>query len=149
MSGWHRLLIVCLLVQPAIGWAQTSDTRPVPTTRQLSGLNAEEASALVAQLENAQRQLRAGEFQGFELVAGSIASYDAARITPRDAFLQVRFNEVWAITRGRTDNRLWRPYRLSYSPNGLGRLYWDIEVALGINGNLQRVLMIYQAPAPF
>ena len=149
MPRWRRLLVVSLLVQAAIGWAQPSDIRPVPTTRQLSGLNAEEASALIARLEYAQRQLRAGEFQGFELLAGSIASYDATEIPPRDAFLQVPFNEVWSITRVRTDNRLWQPYRLSYSPNGPGQLYWDIEVVLGFNGDLERVLMIYKPPAPF
>jgi hypothetical protein len=32
---------------------------------------------------------------------------------------------------------------------GLGQLYWDIEVVLGFDGNIERVLMIYKPPAPF
>ena len=149
MRGWHALFVACLSVQCAIGWAETTTILPVPTTRQLRGLGAEEATALIAKLKNAQRQLKAGEFQSFELLAGSIASYDKAKVSPRDAFLQVPFEKVWNIERVRTDNRLWQPYRLAYAPSGLGRLYWDIEVVLGINGNFERVLMIYKPPAPF
>ncbi len=40
-------------------------------------------------------------------------------------------------------------YSLAYSPNGLGQLYWEIEVALGFNGDIERVLMTYKPPAPF
>lgn len=70
-------------------------------------------------------------------------------VSPREAFLQVPFKKVWNIERGRTDNSLWQPYRLSYAPNGLGQLYWDIEVVLGFYGDIERVLMIYKPPAPF
>lgn len=59
------------------------------------------------------------------------------------------FQKVWNIEPVRTDNPLWQPYRLAYAPNGLGQLYWDIEVVLGINGNIERLLMIYKPPAPF
>mgnify|MGYP003386997037 CR=1 FL=1 len=149
MGHWHFLLVISLLVQPANGWSENVGNVPVPETRQLSGLNAEEATALIAQLEDAQRRLRAGEFQGFELLAGSIASYDMTEVAPRDAFLGVRFNEVWEVKKLRTDTRLWQPYRLAYAPNGLGQLYWDIEVVRGTNDSIQRVLMTYKAPAPF
>jgi hypothetical protein len=149
MRGWRFLLVVGLIFQSAIGWAQAANTVPVPTTRQLRGLDAQEATALIAKLEDAQRDLKAGKPQNFELVAGSIASYDMTKSPPRDAFLQVPFKEVWNIERVLTDNRLWRPYRLSYAPDGLGQLYWDIEVVLGFNGEIQRVLMVYKPPAPF
>lgn len=143
------LLVVVLSVQGAIGRAETRTALPVPATRQLSGLNADEANVLIAKLEDAQRRLRAEEFQPFELLAGSIASYEMVKVSPRDAFLQVPFEEVWDIKRGSTENRLWQPYRLAYAPNGLGQLYWDIEVVLGSDGNIERVLMIYKPPAPF
>jgi hypothetical protein len=124
-------------------------TQPVPTTRQLRGLTAEEAAALLGKLEDAQRLLKAGEPQYFELLAGSMASYDMTKLSPRDVFLDVPFQQVWDIERVQTDNPMWQPYRLAYSPNGLGQLYWDIEVALGFNGNIERVLMNYKPPAPF
>jgi hypothetical protein len=149
MQGWRLLLVVCLSVQSAVGWAETVKTMPVPTTRQLRGLDAEQATELIAKLESAQRSLKGGEPQFFELLAGSLASYDMTKTPPRDVFLQVPFKEVWNIERVRTDNRLWQPYRLSYAPNGLGQLYWEIEVVLGINGDIQRVLMVYKPPAPF
>ena len=148
MGYWRFLLVISLLVQPANGWSENLGNVPVPETRQLSGLNVEEAAALIAQLEDAQRRLRAGEFQGFELLAGSIASYDMTEVSPRDAFLRVRFNEVWEVKKLRADT-LWQPYRLAYTPNGLGQLYWDIEVMRGTNGSIRRVLMTYKAPAPF
>ena len=82
-------------------------------------------------------------------MAGSIASYEMTKSSPRDVFPQVPFKEVWDIERVRTDNRLWQPYRLAYSPEGLGQTYWDIEVVLGFSGDIQRVLMTYKPPAPF
>ena len=127
-AGGMFLLVLSLSVQCAIGWAETRSPLPVPTIRQLSGLCADEATEFIAKLEDAHRRLRAGEFQSFELLVGSIASYDATKVSPRTAFLQVPFEKVWHMKRVRTDNRLWQPYRLAYAPSGLGRLYWDIEV---------------------
>jgi hypothetical protein len=149
MQVWHALLLGSLSVQSAVGWAETRSPLPVPQTRQLSGLSVGEATALLAKLDKAQRELKAGRFQSFELLAGSIASYPKTKVSPRDAFLQVQFQKVWKIERGRRDNPLWQPYKLAYSPNGLGQLYWDIEVVLGVNGAIERVLMIYKPPAPF
>src|SRR4030095_854306 len=149
MRVWRIVLVAALSVQGGIGPAEPKGSQPVPTARQLRGLSAEEATALIAKLEDAQRRLKAGEPQSFEVLAGSIASYEMTNSPPRGAFLQVPFKEVWNIERVRTDNRLWQPYRLAYAPNGLGQLYWDIEVVLGINGDIQRVLMTYKPPAPF
>ncbi len=129
--------------------AQATNAAAVPAQPRLAGLTADEAAALIAKLDQAQRRLKRGEFQAFELLAGSIASYDKTKVSPRKAFLDVRFNQVWSIQRVRTDNRMRQPYRLSYAPEGLGKLYWDIEVVLGSNGNIERVLMIYKPPAPF
>lgn len=117
--------------------------------RQLRGLSSEEAESLISKLEVAQAQLNGSEAQSFALFSGSIASYEAALIPPRGAFLNIRFADVWNIERVGTDTRLWDPYRLSYSPNGLGQLYWDIEVVLGFNGNIEKVTMYYRSPAPF
>jgi hypothetical protein len=143
------LLLVGLSVQGSNAVATTATTISTPVKQQLRGLAASEASALLAKVKEAQRRLKTGEFLPFELIAGSIASYEATKIPPRDAFLAVSFDEVWEIVRVRTDNSLWQPYKLAYAPNGLGKLYWDIEVVLGVNGDIERVLMIYKAPAPF
>ena len=149
MHGWYVFLFMGLSVQSAVGGAEITATVPVPAKRQLSGLTAEEAIALLAKLEDAQRRLKAGQFQPFELLAGSIASYDETKVTPREAFLKVPFQQVWNIERVGTDNPGWQPYKLAYAPNGLGQLYWDIEVVLGFDGNIERVLMVYKPPAPF
>ena len=127
--------------------AAPGDVRHVPTKRQLQGLTIEEAAALLAKLEDAQRRLKAGDLQSFELLAGSIASYDMTKSSPRDVFLRVPFQKVWDIKR--VPNEYRHTYSLAYSPNGLGQLYWEIEVALGFNGNIERVLMTYKPPAPF
>jgi len=149
MRIWDIVFIIGLVGQPSIGGAQAKQAVSVPTTRQLSGLSPQDASDLIAKLEDAQRRLKAGKFQPFELLAGSIASYDKTKVSPRDAFLQASFSSVWKVERVRSDNELWQPYRLSYAPDGLGKLYWDIEVMLGIDGNIDRVSMTYKPPAPF
>jgi hypothetical protein len=115
----------------------------------LNGLSPHEATDLIAKLEDAQQRLEAGEFESFELLAGSIASYGKTKVSPRDAFLHVPFKSVWNIERVRSDNQLWQSYRLAYSPEGLGKRYWDIEVVLGINGDIERVSMIYKPPVRF
>ena len=143
----HIVIAIALSLHGATACAHTT-TAPAPATRQLRGLGAEEAAALLARAEDAQRRLRAGEFQPFELLAGAVASSEMTRVSPRDAFLEVRFDQVWDIEKRVTDNPLWQPYRLAYAPDGLGRLYWDIEIVLGINGDIERVLMVYKAPAP-
>lgn len=117
--------------------------------RQLQGLSDKEADSLISKLEAAQEELDRDEFQAFALLSGSIASSEAALIPPRVAFLNIRFAEVWNIKRVETDTRLWNPYQLSYSPSGLGQLYWDVEVVLGFNGNIEKVTMLYRSPAPF
>lgn len=147
-------LTLAFLGVPAM--AQTAAPRsavpvlvPVPAKVQLLGLSADEAMSLVAILQDAQRQLRAGEFQHFALLSGAAASYDETRMPPRDAFLRLPFDRVWRIERLRHENRASQTHRLAYAPNGLGQLYWDIEVMSGLEGRLERVVMTYKAPAPF
>lgn len=145
----HLLLSLLLAAQCAAGSAQAGSTAPAPAERQLRGLSRDEASLLLTKLEEAQRRLKAGEFQVFELLAGSIASYEQTKASPRGVFLEIPFQKVWSIERVNSDNRLWQPFRLAYSPDGMGQRYWDIEVVLGTNGNIERVLMIYKPPAPY
>lgn len=149
MRNWDFLVLLGLALQPAMLSALTEDPVSTPTEQQLRGLDESEAAALISKLKDAQGKLRAGEFQSFQLISGSIAAYEMTKVSPRDAFLQVSFEEVWEIERVTTDNRLWQPFKLAYAPNGLGQLYWDIEVVLGANGQIERVMMIYKPPAPF
>lgn len=141
--------IVGFAGQSAGGAAQTTQAVSVPNKWQLSGVTSQEATDLIAKLEGAQRLLKAGKFQSFELLAGSIASYEKTKVSPRDAFLQLPFSRVWNVERVRSDNKLAQPYRLAYAPDGLGKRYWDIEVILNINADIDRVTMTYRPPAPF
>ena len=149
MKRWKFLLFVGLFIQCGTSHAQTGLARAVSVKQHLIDLSAAEASLLLMKVKEAQSSLKGGQFQPFELLAGSVASYEATNISPREAFLSVPFDEVWKIQRVRTDNGLWQPYKLAYAPKGLGQLYWDIEVVLGINGNIERVQMVYKPPAPF
>ena len=148
MKCWQFLLLVGLSLQCGTARAQTELAHAAPVKQHLIGLSAAEASMLFIKLKEAQRSLAAGDFQYFELLAGSVASFEATKISPREAFLAVPFDEVWTIRRVRSDNRLWQPYKLSYAPQGLGHIYWDIEVVLGSNEQIERVLMVYKVPAP-
>ncbi|MFN3776457.1 MAG: hypothetical protein ACK4SP_11940 [Sphingomonas parapaucimobilis] len=130
---------------PAI--AQNAFLQPPP--RQLHGLSSTEADLLIEKLKDAQIDLKSGKFEYFELLAGSIASYEKVNVSPRDAFLSTPFDKAWDIERIHSDNTLRNPYRLSYAPDGLGKPYWKIDVILGISGDIQRVEMLYTAPAPF
>lgn len=147
MRLWRSVALATLSAHCVVASAAPGDVQPVPTKRQLQGLTVEEATALLAKLKDAQRRLEAEEFQSFELLAGSIASYDMTKSSPRDVFLRVPFETIWEIKR--VPNEYMRTYSLAYSPNGVGELYWEIEVALGFTGNIERVLMRYKPPAPY
>ncbi len=121
---------------------------PVPAERQLSGVLRDEADAIIAQLKDAQQSLQEGKFESFALRSDSLASYEQSTISPREAFLQVPFHEVWKVDR-LTSTGAGSTYRLAYAPEGLGQRYWNIEVRLGANEMLEEVTLTYIAPAPF
>lgn len=152
------ILAVGLLLQPVAVWAQSSrspqrvteaDAIPSPAKPQLEGLTPAEAAALVTKLEAAQQRLKTGAFVSFELLTGSLASNKETMISPRKAFLDLPFRNVWNFKRLPAEIRSWRPFRLAYAPNGIGKLYWEIEVVLGFNDEIERVTLVYKAPAPF
>ena len=143
------LLLVGLFIHYGTSYARTGFADAASVKQQLIDLSPTEASALLIKVKEAQSSLKGGQFQPYELLAGSVASYEATNISPREAFMVVPFDQVWRIERVRTDNGLWQPYKLAYAPKGMGQLYWDIEVVLGINGNIERELMVYNPPAPF
>ena len=136
-----------LSAQPAL--AAEAAPVPVPATRQLDGVTAAEADAVLAKLTAAQRRVQAGEFQPFELLSGSIASYEMTKRSPREAFLGTPFDKVWQVRRDPAGDRYRQLYRLAYAPDGLGKLAWDIEVAVGGSGDIERVTMIFKPPPPF
>lgn len=89
-----------------------------------------------------------GKFETFALRSGSIASDEETTISPREAFLQVRFDEVWKVD-WVTNARAGPNYRLAYPPDGLGQRYWDIDVRLSGSGKIEEVTLTYIPPAPF
>ncbi|HEV7342868.1 MAG TPA: hypothetical protein VGN68_14660 [Sphingopyxis sp.] len=136
-----------LLLAPAT-LAQPAPNR-VAAQPQLRGLTAEEAAALIAKVADAQAKLKSGEPVVFELLSGAPAFYPMTRTAPRDAFLRLPLAKTFSVEREATDNKLWQPYRLIVLPDGPGKLLWDLEVVLGINGQIERIEMLYRPPAPF
>ena len=116
---------------------------------QLRGLTAEDAAALIAKVADAQSKLKNNEQAVFELLSGASASYPMTRTTPRDAFLGLPLAKIFSVERKTSTNKLWQPYRIIMLPDGPGKLLWDVEVVLGINGQIERIEMLYRPPAPF
>ena len=136
-----------LLLAPAT-LAQPAPNR-VAAQPQLRGLTAEEAAALIAKVADAQAKVKNKEQVVFELLSGAPAFYPMTRTAPRDAFLRLPLAKTFSVERKATDNKLWRPYRIIVLPDGPGKLLWDVEVVLGINGQIERIEMLYRPPAPF
>ena len=150
MLVWRAILMIMLAASSAcVATAQADGERPRSASPSLRGLSAAEADELIDKLQDLQRRLRRGENLVFELLSGAPAFYPMTTVSPREAFLRMNFDEAGFIERVQTDNRLWQPYRLVFAPNGPGRTIWDVEVVLGINGDAERVTMIYRPPPPF
>ena len=146
MFAWI-LIAGAMSAPPSVG-----PHKPVPAQRQietkLQGLTSAEADALIAKLRDAQGALRAGRKEYFELLAGSPASYPAANVAPRTAFIAMSFDRPWSIER-KAKAGLWQPYELTYFPTGPDKLMWKVDVTIGQVGQLVRVEMLYTAPPPF
>ncbi len=127
--------------------------QPAPTKLhalpQLRGMTAEEAAALIAKVADAQEKLKNEEQVAFELLSGAPAFYSMTRTTPREAFLRLPLAKTFSVERKATENSLWQRYRIIVLPDGPGKLLWDVEVVLGINGLIERIEMLYGPPAPF
>ena len=142
-----------LLVASCFSGASSAGAQnPAPAQQQietkLQGLSPAEASLLIAKFQHAQEDLRAGKSETFELLAGAPASYPAARIAPRDAFLRMSFARPWSVER-KPATGLWQPYELTYFLTGPRSLMWKVEVIVGQVDQLVRVEMLYTAPPPF
>tara|TARA_R110000850_G_scaffold2386_2_gene11599 strand:+ start:419 stop:829 length:411 start_codon:yes stop_codon:yes gene_type:complete len=133
-------------------FAPGARAQPAPTKvdaqPQLRGMTAEEA-ALIAKVANAQAKLKNEKQVVFELLSGAPAFYSMTRTTPREAFLRLPLAKTFSVERKATDNRLWQPYRIIVLPDGPGKLLWDVEVVLGIDGQIERIEMLYRPLAPF
>ena len=133
-------------------FAPGARAQPAPTKvdaqPQLRGMTAEEA-AMIAKVANAQAKLKNEKQVVFELLSGAPAFYSMTRTTPREAFLRLPHAKTFSVERKATDNRLWQPYRIIVLPDGPGKLLWDVEVVLGINGQIERIEMLYSPLAPF
>jgi hypothetical protein len=115
----------------------------------LEGLTREASQDLIGQLETAQRDLRQRNDLTFALLSGAPASYKQAKVSPRDAFLDISFAHPFSIKKLASDNASWKPYRLELLPNGPGQIVCDVEVVLGFYGQIERVQIYYRPPHPF
>lgn len=123
--------------------------KPINAPPRLVHLSPAEAGALIAKLEDLQRRLKADEFVPTELLSGSIASYPMTNVTPRRAFLSLRFDQIFDIEHLPKGDTGWQQYKLTVTPNGLGQLMWFVEVYVSVNGNIERVEMVYKKPPAF
>jgi hypothetical protein len=143
-----------LLRAVAVGIAFTAASIPLhanaqtPTAIQLRGdLTQADAAKIIAVVKAAQAKLRGGESLYFELLSGAPASYEQTKIAPRDVFLALSFEDPFSIEYRSTGNRLWQPYR--FEIRGERALVWQVDVVLGINGNLERIEILARPPHPF
>lgn len=128
---------------------QAQGQRPaMPADTQLQGVSRETAQDLIGKLEAAQAALRQGRALTFALLAGAPASYEQAKVAPRDAFLGLSFTRPFAI-RAQEDRAGRKVYQVELLPNGPGQIVCDVEVVLGFGGQIERIEIFYRPPAPF
>lgn len=146
------VLIACAAMGCAIPTSVTAQEeanfRGFPAEPQLSGVERDEAKAIVAQLEQAQAALRAGGTPSFSLFSGAPAYYDAANLGPRDAFLALDWSKTLWV-KAEDKGNFSRAYRLEILPNGFGKLVWDVRVWLRASGEIERIELYNHPPPPF
>ncbi len=123
-------------------------SQPATRAPYLRGLNADEAAAIIKKVQDLQARLRSGEQLHFDLLSGAPASYQETSVSPREVFLRMPFEKTEWVELISNDNKLWQRHRLSIQETP-GGLLWDIEVVIGINGQVERVEMFNHPPHPF
>lgn len=140
-------LAITLSTIPVAASADHSTTA-LPVKTQLTGVTEGEAAALVAQLERSQAALRAGEKPSFYLYAGAPSYYDAAKTSPRDAFLALDWNRALLVTVADKGN-FSKAYRLELLPDGFGHLVNEVRVWVRTSGDFERIDITTRPPNPF
>ncbi len=149
MKSLILFILAIGFAQPASVYAQQLAVDEAPKKRQLIDITEHEAEVLISKLKVAQDRLEAGQFQSFRLLAGSIASYDQTKVSPRRAFLYIDFDDVWEVKHLPNATNIGHSFRLAYAPDGLGKLFWDIKVTTDTTERLNIVSMIYRPPEQF
>jgi hypothetical protein len=118
---------------------------------QLTKISGEDASLLIDKIAQAQAALRSGKPSLFRLQSGSIASYDKADVSPRDAFLALDFSKPWSVERLSSATSRRQQHLITILPEGPGpdKLVWKIEVGLEVSGAIATIAMMYEPVAPF
>ena len=154
-------LLICSLVTACMSptsYAAASDgivrqdvspTVAEPAPQLSGGVTPNQVSEVIRRLQDLQQKLRRGEATYFDLLSGANASSEEATQSPRQAFLGMAFEKPFSVERAPTDNKLWQPIRLTYPIEAERRWIWEVEVVLGINGQVERVQMLKRPPAPF
>ena len=143
------IVLACFAVSSLPAAGQGVGSPSASKTPFLRGLTQDEANSIVAKLQELQKQLRSGEKVYFQLLSGAPASYPETTLSPRELFLEMPFEKTRWFERIPNGNPLWKPHKLTIQLNGPGSLVWEVEVVVGFNGNIERVEMFYQPPAPF
>ena len=145
-------LAIALVSVAAAGSAGAQVPSPSCPTHQIQFRNiGPEASAeLIRKVKQAQEALRRGDKPYFQLLSGAPAFYPMTETSPREAFLNADFSRPFSVERiEEPNNPLWKRHEVVLTPNGTGQPLWEVEVVLGVNGNIERVEMFYTLPPPF
>ena len=148
----RRLCVAVALISLGMATTPVRAQEPAHATQpyetRLEGLAADEATALIDSLQQAQNSLRRGDQLYFELLSGAPAAYPMTNTSPREAFLSADFSHPFQVRRLPSAGTP-KVYRVILAPNGLGKLLWDVSVAFGYSGQLDRFEMVYRPPRPY
>ena len=115
------------------------------------GLTQEDAAEVLAALAKAQADLRNGHKPAFPftLTAGTSILDDAVDLSPLEAFLSLDPDTIWKVERNDSINTVLRVYELSTTVRPETSRYWSVTVWINVSGDIERIDMLHEIPAPF
>ena len=131
--------------------AQEPRTQQAGSLATSYGLSQDEAADVVAALAKAQADLRAGRELpfSFTLTSGTSILDDAVEKSPLEAFLSLDPDTVWKVERNKSINTVLRVYELSTKVRPETSRYWSVTVWINVSGDIERIDMLHEIPAPF
>ena len=106
---------------------------------------------MVAALAKAQADVRTDRELAFPftLTSGTSILDDAVEQSPLETFLSLDPDAVWKVERDTSINTVLRVYELSTRVSPETSRYWSVMVWINVSGDIERIDMLHEIPAPF
>lgn len=116
---------------------------------QLTNVEEGEALEALSRLAQFQQSVREGRVSRVELLAGGAASSTATLQSARDLLDMLPLDKALFAEKLPQGEFGRERYRFSVFPDGLGQIFWQVDLVMASDTEIARVTVLRKIPAPY